>query len=181
MAMKLTTGQLCAKARYRERENVWFHWFAVLICLGSGAVFVYEAIATQRIWVRLGHAWMGLLMAAALWNGRWGARRIDAGESCGRFMVREFEGSRRTLLAIQWGIALILPPFLLFWWGGYEELQKNTQHLDPASCGYYFVTSPWSKVAVLTLLMAGWVGLGMEAKKRARQAEELRLVIGEPV
>ena len=179
MEMKLTTDQLCAKARYRERENVWGQWIATVACLGFGAAFVYWAITMQQIWVRLGQAWMALLIAITLWGViRGGARRIQAGESCAQFMVRELEGSRRTLRAIRWGIVLVLPSVLLFWWGGDGAIRANAPHLDPASWGYYFLTSPWRIVAPLFALMAGWAGLGLEAKKRARQAEELRRAIG---
>jgi hypothetical protein len=174
MEMKLTTDQLCAMARYRERENVWGQWIAALACVGFGAVFVYGAINAQQIWVRLGHAWMGLLTAVTLWGGRGGARRVQAGESCAQFMVREFEGSRRTLLGIRQGIVLVLPALLLFGWGGHDALLRSAQHLDPASWRYHLMTSPWRIVPVLLVLLAGWVGLGVEAKKRARQAEELR-------
>ena len=179
MEMKLTTEQLCAKARYRERENVWGQWFAAVVCLGFGAGFVYGAITMQPIWLRLGQAWMALLLAIALWGViRGGARRIQAGESCAQFMVRELEGSGGTARAIRWGIVLVLPSVLLSWWSGYGAIRANALHLDPASWRYYFLTSPWRIVVVLLVLWAGWAGLGLEAKKRARQAEELRRAIG---
>ena len=179
MEMKLTTEQLCAKARYRERENVWGQWIAAVACLGFGAAFVYWAITMQQIWVRLGQAWMALLIAITLWGViRGGARSIDAGESCAQFMVRELEGSRRTLLAIRWGIVLVVPSVLMSWWGDYGAIRANALHLDPASWRYHVLTSPWRIVAVLLVLLACWAGLGLEAKKRARQAEELRRAIG---
>ena len=68
MEMKLTTDQLCAKARYRERENVWGQWVAAVACLGFGAAFAYGAITMQQTSMRLGLAWMGLLIAMALWG-----------------------------------------------------------------------------------------------------------------
>ena len=93
-------------------------------------------------------------------------------------MVRELEGSRRTLLAIRWGIVLVLPPVLLSWWGGHGAIRAHALQLDPVSWRYYFLTSPWHIVVVLVALLAGWAGLGLEAKKRARQTEELRRAIG---
>jgi hypothetical protein len=170
MEMRLTTDELCARARYRERENVWFQWIAPAMCLIFGAVFVYRAIASDQIWLRLGQGWMALLMAFAFLGGiRAGARRMQTGESCAQFMVRELEGSRRTLLAVRWIIVLAAPSVLMFWWSGYDAVRANAMHLHPAS---------WRLVAVLLVLLAGWAGLGLEAKKRARQAEELRRAIG---
>lgn len=179
MEMNLTTDQLCARAHFRERENVWFQWIASVVCLGFGAGFVYLAITMNQIWLRLGQIWMALLMALALWGTAGvGARRIETGESCAQFMVRELEGSRRTLLALRWGILLVLPSMFMSWWGGYGTIRANALHLDPSSLRYSFLTSPWRFVASLLVLLAIWTALGLEARKRARQAEELRRAIG---
>lgn len=35
--MSLTIDQLCAKARYRDKENVWFQWIAGAACLDGSA------------------------------------------------------------------------------------------------------------------------------------------------
>jgi hypothetical protein len=42
-----------------------------------------------------------------------GVRRIQTGESCAQFMVRELEGGRRTLLAMRWGFLLVMPSLLM--------------------------------------------------------------------
>jgi hypothetical protein len=178
MEMRLTTDELCAMAHYRERENVYLQWIVSVVCLGVGAALVYGAIAIDQLWLRLAQTWMALLMALAIWGVRsWGARRIQPGESCAHFMVRELEGSRRTLLVTQWGIVLVLPGMAMVWWGA-NGVMRAALHLDPTSWRYYFPTSPWPFVAVLPVFLACWAGLGLEAKKRARQAEELRRAIG---
>jgi len=180
MEMRLTTDQLCAMARSHESENIWLQWVAIVVCLGLGALFVYWAIAIEQIWVRLAQAWVALLMALVIWKARsWGARRIEAGESCAHFMVREFEGSRRTLLAIRWGIVLLVPWALMSWWGLDVGIRANAPHLDPAWRDQ-LLTSTWRTfVVALLVLLVCWAGLGWEAKKRARQAEELRRAIAE--
>jgi len=177
MEMRLTTDQLCAMARYRERENIWGQWIASVACLGFGAFFVYWAIRMEQIWLRLAQAWMALLMALAMWGVRGWARRIQAGESCAQFMVRELEGSRRTLLALRWGIVLVLPWMAMLWWGA-NGVTRTALHLEPTSLRYYCPTSPWPFVAILLVLLTCWTGLGLAAKKRARQADELRRAIG---
>ena len=178
MEMRLTTDQLCTMARYRERENIWLQWIAIVVCVGLGALFVYWAIAIEQIWVRLAQVWVALLMVIVIWRARsWGARRIEAGESCAHFMVREYEGSRRTLLAIRWGIVLLVPWDLMSWWGSYVGIRTNALRLDPAWRDH-LLTSTWHTfVAILLVLSVCWAGLGWEAKKRARQAEELRRAI----
>src|SRR5579871_3611480 len=56
MEMSLTPDQLCARARYREKENIWFRWIALVACVGLGAPFVYWAVRMPQIWFRLARA-----------------------------------------------------------------------------------------------------------------------------
>lgn len=156
MEMKLTTDQLCSRARYRERENIWGRWFAAAACVAFGARFVYQAITAEQLSIRVADGWLALLMAvAACGVMRHWARRIEPGESCAQFMVRELEGSRQTQLALRWGILLALPSVLMMRLSG------------PAK--------PLSGLAgILLVFVAVWMWLGVDATKRARQAEELR-------
>ena len=180
MEMSLTTDQLCARARYRERENVWFRWITVVPCLGLCAACVYWTVTMGQIWFRLAAAWLAVLVAHALWGSvRVGARRFRAGESCAQFMVRELEGSRRTLLALQWGMVLVLPSLSMLWWGAYHAMEASgLRLLDPSAWRHSLLMILWSIVGSLLVLLASWAGLGLEARKRARQAEELRRAIG---
>src|SRR5580700_9410562 len=90
MEMSLTTDQLCARAHYRERENVWFKWVAVVACVGLSSPFVYWAVKMEQIWFRWAAAWLVVLLALALWGSVLvGARRFRVGETCAQFMVRE--------------------------------------------------------------------------------------------
>jgi hypothetical protein len=178
MEMRLTTDQLCAKARYHERENVWFQWFVVVVCLSFGAMCVYEAVIVEQIWVRLGFAWMVVLLALGVGGAiRVGARRIQAGESCAQFMVRELEGGRRTLLALRWGFLLVMPSLLMLVWGGTAAIRARNLNIDPALRRHLLLISLWPMVAILLVLLAVGVFLGREAKKKANQAEELRRAI----
>lgn len=162
MEMRLTTDELCAKARFRERENVWFQWLVAVHCLGLGAFFVHRAAIVEQIWLRLASAWMVILLALMMWVGiRVGKRRIQAGESCAQYMVRELEGSRGTALAVQRGFLLTMPSALMAWWGSSDA-----------------PTSIWRIGAALLILLAGAAGLGNEARKKAREAEEFRRAMG---
>lgn len=180
MAMSLTIDQLCAKAHYRERENILAQWIGAAMCLGFAATFLYRAITMEQVWPRLSLAWTALLMTLAFVGiVRKGARRMQAGESCAQFMVRELEGSRDTLLAVRWLAVLSLPSLLLPLWGAYRAMQASGLLLrDISLWPHPFVTSLWVVGASLLVLLSVWVGLGLEANKRARQAEELRRAIG---
>ena len=74
---------------------------------------------------------------------------------------------------------MVLPSLLMFWWGGYRTMQaRGLRLLHPLAWRHSLLTLLWSIVACLLVLLASWAGLGLEAKKRARQAEELRRAIG---
>jgi hypothetical protein len=139
--MRLNTDQLCAKALFRERENVWGHWVATSTLLVGVAATGYLAVMTKQIWSRLGAAWMAAVIAVGFWGERSGSRRFHAGESCAQFMVQELEGSRRTLLGIQWGIVLLLPTLLLFWYGDEGALRAWSLRWESRSrCHFFFLT-----------------------------------------
>ena len=136
---------------------------------------MYFAAVIEQIWVRLGFAWMIALLAAAVWGGiRVGARRIQAGESCAQFMVRELEGGRRTVLAMRWGIVLMVPALLMLMWGGSAAIQTGNLPIDPGLRRHLLLMSIWPVVGVLLSLLAAWSVLGREARKKASQADELR-------
>jgi ABC-type Fe3+ transport system permease subunit len=76
-------------------------------------------------------------------------------------------------------MVLVLPSLLMFWWGSYRTMQaRSLRLLDPLAWRHSLLTLLWSMVAYLLVLLANWAGLGVEARKRARQAEELRRAIG---
>jgi hypothetical protein len=136
--------------------------------------------AMEQVWFRLATGWLVVLLAHALWGSvRVGARRFRVGESCAQFMVRELEGSRRTLVALQWGMVLVVPSLLMFWWGAYRTMQaRGLPLLDPSAWRHSLLTLLWSIVACLLVLLASWACLGLEALKRVHQAEELGRAIG---
>lgn len=56
--MTMTPDQLCAKARWRDRENVWVHRAAPVILILFAGLFAYNAYSLTQPWVRLGQLWM---------------------------------------------------------------------------------------------------------------------------
>jgi hypothetical protein len=134
MEMKLTTDQLCTKARYRERENVVSQWIAAVTCLGGRCgvrVFGdYNGADLAALGERVGSAFDGVRL---LGRNPPKARRMQAGESCAQFMVRELDGSRRILLGIRWVIVLVVPSVLMCWLGGRGTIPANALQLDPSS------------------------------------------------
>lgn len=67
----------------------------------------------------------------------------------------------------------------MFWWGAYRTMQASGLPLvDPSVWRHSLLTILGSMVVSLLFLSAAWVVLGLEARKRVRQAEELRGAIG---
>ena len=175
MEMKLTADELRALARFKQKENVLFPWILSPAFLAIGALFVYGAIKINLIWLRIGLVWLAVLAALGIWGTiRVGARRMEMGESCAQFMVRELEGGRRTALAARWGIVAALPAILMIWWGSWGGIRTNAAQLGPVLWRHSLVTNLERLGLWLVLLLAAWVGLGREARKKSRQAEEFR-------
>jgi hypothetical protein len=175
---KLTPDQLCEKARQHEKENTWFQRLVILICIGLGAILGLLTVETEQLWVRRGFAWMLVLLAlACLGAVRVGARRIQVGESYGHFMIREFEGGRRTLLAMRWGLVLLVPSLLMLTWGGTAAIRAHNLPIDEELHRDLLLTNLWPFVPIPLVLLAAWVFLGREAGKKADQAEQLRRAI----
>jgi hypothetical protein len=174
----MTTDQLCAMAGRRERENVWGRRVALVTCVCFAAMFSYIVITITQPWIRLGQAWMVGIICLFFWGTiRRGPRRIRTNEPCARFLEREYDGSRNTLLQVRRGILLVLPSLAASWWGGYQAARANALHLDPTSWRFHFLNSPWLYVlyaVVLLVLLLGWLALGKAAEKASRELENLR-------
>jgi hypothetical protein len=183
MEMMMTTDQLCAMARGRERENVWARRVALVACVCFAAWFAYNLITITQPWIRLGQAWMVGLMCFFFWGTiRRSPRRIRASEPCASFLQREYDGSRNTLLQVRRAILLVLPALAASWWGGYQAARAKTFHLDPSSWRFHFLNSHWLYVlyaAVLLVLLLGWLVLGKAAEKASRELETLRRGTGD--
>ena len=183
MEMMMTTDQLCAMARWRERENVWARRVALVACVCFAAWFAYNLITITQPWIRLGQAWMVGLMCLFFWGTiRRGPTRIRASEPCASFLQREYDGSRNTLLQVRRAILLVLPSIAASWWGGYRAARAKALHLDPSSWRFHFLNSPWLYVlyvVVLLVLFLGWLVLGKAAEKASRELENLRRGTGD--
>jgi hypothetical protein len=175
MEMTITTDQLCAMARWRERENVWARRVALGACVCFAALFAYYLITITQPWIRLGQAWMVGVMCFFFWGTiRRGPRRIRASEPCASFLQREYDGSRNTLLQVRRGIFLVLPAIAASWWGGYRAASAA-----PSSWRFRFLNSPWPYMVVLLVLLLGWLVLGKAAEKASRELENLRRGTGD--
>jgi hypothetical protein len=174
MDITMTPDQLCARARSRETGNVWAHRISAVLLIVFAGVFAYNAIVIMQPWVRMGQLWMiGVLCFYFLRLVRHSPRRMRANESCARFLEREFEGRRNTLLEARRAIFLLIPAILASWWGGGPALRLKALGVNPDSRHFQFASGPGPFIIIGLVLIFVWFSLGHSAKKASRQIEEL--------
>ena len=178
MEMTMTPDQLCAKARWRDRENVWVYRTGSVILVLFAGFFAYNAYFVTQPWVRLGQLWMvGLLCFYFVKLIRQTPRRMRTNESCASFLEREFEGSRNTALEARRAVLLLVPAILMSWLGGGPALRLKTMGVDPSSWWFQVATGPGQFIVTGLILIFLWFSFGNAAKKASRQIEELRRAV----
>ncbi len=178
MEMTITPDQLCAKARWRERENVWALRLVLVLLILLAGFFAHNVYAMTQPWVRLGQFWMiGVLCFYFVRLVRQSPRRMRADESCASFLEREFEGSRNTALEARRAIFLMVPAILASWWGGGPALRLKALGVDPSSPQFQFASGPGPFIVIGLVLAFVWFSFGHTAKKASRQIEELRRAV----
>ena len=178
MEMTRTPDQLCAKARWRDRENVWAHRTAQVLLMLFAGFFAYNAYAITQPWVRLGHFWLiGLLCFYFVKLVRRSPRRMGLHESCASFLEREFEGSRNTALEARRVIFMLVPAILASWWGGGPALRLKSLGVDPSSWSFQFAIGLGPLIVAGLILAFLWFSFGHSAKRASRQLEELRRTV----
>ena len=178
MQIKMTTDELCARARSRESENVRFQWLAAVGLIVFGAAFSYNVFSNPHPWIRLAQAWLLGLMCFVAWTIlREGPRRIRTNENCASFLQREFEWKRKRLLEVRRGLLLFIPAFLASWWGGGPALKAKAWGIDPSSWLFQFSEGPWPFLIVGLVLTFTWFAYGREAEKAKREIEAIRRYI----
>lgn len=179
MQDQMTTDELCARARSRERENVRARWASAAALIVFGVAFSYNVLSGTKPWVRLGQAWILGAMCLFAWNTvRKGARRITTNESCSNFLRGEFEEERRRLLERRRALVLVIVPgFLASWWGGGPALKAKAWGLDQSDWLFQLSAGPWPFLIVGLSLTLVWFAFGRAAKKAKREIEDIRRYI----
>ena len=178
MEMTMTPDQLCAKARWRDRENVLAHRTCSVMLVLFAGFFAYDFYITTQPWVLFGHLWMvGLLCFYFVKLVRQSPRRMMTNESCASFLEREFEGSRNTAVEARRAVILLIPAILTSWLGGGPALRLKSMGVDPSSWWFQVATGPGQFIVTGLILTFLWFSFGNAAKKASRQIEELRRAV----
>lgn len=178
MEMTMTPDQLCAHAKWRDRENVWAHRAVSTLLMLFTGFFAYEAYSTTQSWVRFGQLWLiGVMCFYFVRLARQSPRQMGPHESCASFLEREFEGSRNTALEARRAIFLLVPAILASWWGGGPTLRLKSLGVDPSSWHFQFADGPTPLIVAGLVLAFLWFSFGHAAKKTSRQLEELRRAV----
>ena len=170
-----TTAEICALARRRERENVWFRRLGLLALAGLAIAFAHNTSEIDQPWVRLGQGWMLIVMTVFLFGllrDRTGLRASN--ETCAAFLLRSLQRKRDGYLTVRRIVLLIIPAIAASWWGGGAALKARAMGLDPSSPYYQYLTSVWPTVATCFLLLIVWFAFNTTAKKASAEFEKLR-------
>lgn len=173
--MNMTTEQLCAKASWYERENVW----AYRIMLGLAPLLValivyqlYEVIHLGKYLLTTTLTWLLATFCYISWRFlRNGPRRMVPAEPCVQFLKREFEGKRQTAAATRIWMLLLLPAVLADWWGGGPALRAK--ELGIKSEWLLKLHGPVPLIFAISVFATIWFAMGSEARRAEREIEKL--------
>ena len=170
-----STVEICALARRRERENVWFRRIGLLALAGLAIAFAHNPWEIDQPWVRLGQGWMLMVMTVFLFGlirDRTGHRTSN--ETCAAFLLRSLQRKRDGYLSFRRIVLLFIPAIAASWWGGGAALKARAMGLDPSSPYYQYLTSVWPMFATCFLLLIVWFAFSATAKKTSTELEKLR-------
>jgi hypothetical protein len=169
-----TTAEICALARRRVQEDLWFRRIGVLVLAGSAIGYAYNTWKIEQSWVRLGQGWMLIVLTLFLFGlllDRTSQRASN--ETCEGFLLRSLQRKRDGYLALRRVVLLFIPGIAATWWGGGLAMR-----LDPSSPYFRYLTGNWPMITVCFLLLLVWLAFSVSAKKAFAELEALRQRIG---
>lgn len=178
MQIALTSAELCAMARSREKLSAWVGGGLAAVTVALAAALLYNVYRIDQPWIRLGQAWMlGVIVYLAGPAFERGRGRMGASEPCAQFLARQHEERRCGLLRIRRRAFLFIPGIAASWWGGGSLYGAKARGLDPSSWSYHFLAGPWPFLIIAAALVLDWFLLGKAAEKAARDRDEVQRII----
>ena len=171
--MQMTTEEVRARARAYERENVLAHWLLLALGTLGAAAFGYNMVQFRGPWIRVANVSALGALSYFVWRlTRNGPRRIGPAEPCVRFLEREFQGKRQTLLEIRRLVLLLFPCLVASWWaGGPVASAKSLWGFVPPRLLWFHGIEPLIVGALVLALV--WFACGKQARKVEREIEKL--------
>lgn len=175
LPVALTASKMCALARRSEQALIWSRRVGVVVLAGLGLAFAHNTWAVDQPWVRLGQAWMLVVMASYVWlllRDRTGSRASS--EPCAQFLLRLLERRRSGFVGAGRLALLAIPAILANWWGGGLAIRAQAMGLEPSSPQYRFMTSAWPAILLFVAILLAWNALRVAGNKAAAEVEALR-------
>lgn len=174
LPLPLAAAEICAKARRRERGNMWMRLIGLFALAGLAVAFAHNTWGIDQPWVRLGQGWMLIVMTVYFWGlirSRTDRRTLN--ETCAAFLLRSLAKKRDGFMAVRRIVLLVIPAVLASWRGGGPALKARAMGLDPSSVYYRYLTSIWPIAATCVLLLLVWFAFSSAAKKASAEFEAL--------
>jgi len=170
--MQITTGEVRARVRKYERENVLFYWVMLGLTPLFVAVFIYNLIRLRQPWLIAATAWTLVTLCYVVWRlVRKGPNRMVPGEPCVQFLRREFEGKRQGSIWLRRFVLLLIPAVLASWWGG-GPLRGKALGVRPS--WWPGLLTEYEPLIVTALVLAFiWFAFWREGRKAEREIQRL--------
>jgi hypothetical protein len=174
MQIRLTTEELCAMARSREKMNVRVIRALMFVAAALAGAFLYNIYRIDQPWIRLGQAWtLGVLVyvfAPALEPSR---LRVGAREPCAQFLERQHEERQRGYLRIRRRLFLFIPGMAASWWGRTPSIAAKARDFE-AFWRFPAYAQSWLFLLCGMALVLVWFAFGKAADKAAHDRDEIR-------
>jgi len=173
--MRMSTEELCARARKQERENVFAHWILRGLTPMLAAVVAYEMVRlyqAHRFLLVATITWLLLTFGWTMWKPlRSGPRRIGKMEPCIQFLARELESKRQFSRAIREWILLLVPAVVGAWWAGGPALRAREMGINwPWLLQRH---EPLALIVPLLVLAFIWFAMTNIARRTSREIDKL--------
>jgi hypothetical protein len=172
-SVQISTEEVCARARRREKTNVRSYW----VLFGATALFVvafiHNLLQFRQPWLIVGTAWV---LAACCYIGwrlvRKGPVKMAPAEPCVLFLRRGFEAQRQALLWLRRLVLLLVPGILALWWGGGPVLGLKAWGIESPRL-LQLVQGPLPLIVLAVMLSFVWFAFWKEGRKVDREIEKL--------
>jgi len=171
--MRITTEEVCARARRQEKVSVWGHRvFLSAVALMLGAC-LYNLLRVRGPLLLFAEAWAFATLCYIVWGFWHGPIRMRPAESCLPFLRRELEGKIQGMRRLRRVAPLLVPAILAAWWGDGPLLGAKGWGISSPGL-LKFVGGPGILIVMAVLLGLEWLLCSKAVRKFYRELEELR-------
>jgi hypothetical protein len=172
--IKTEPEDFAQRARSLERQHALLGWSALIVASAISIVALHNVYAAEQPWIRLGQAWMVVVVFYIFVTEF--QRRVVKGsdEPCAYFLERQHEERAKSYLRVRRIVPLLVPSIAATWLGGGPLIAAKARGLNPSSWLFQFCAGPAPFIIFGACLVFVWWAFGFSAKKAYRERDEIR-------